>query len=57
MTRTALRTVLAAGILVFAWYALSRVASGAADAAPLAMVSAALLVVLLIAVTRKRRTR
>jgi hypothetical protein len=52
--RTAVRTVLAVGILAFAWFALSSVASHAAGSWSLAVVSAALLLLLWFALGRKR---
>lgn len=52
--RKTVRGSLAAGILIFAWYAASRVASGSADGTLLATVSALLLIVLLVGVARMR---
>lgn len=55
MLRRTIRRLLAIGIILFAWYAASQVASNAADAVPLATVSAALLLLLVFALSRKRR--
>jgi predicted secreted protein len=54
MTRRLVRTALAVGILLFAWYAISAVASHAAGSLVLVTVAAALLLLLWFALGRQR---
>ncbi|WP_213816268.1 hypothetical protein [Glaciihabitans sp. dw_435] len=51
--RTVVRGTLFTALLLFIWYSLSRVQAMTADALPLAGISSLLLVLLLVAISRK----